>query len=122
MYDNYLQQFLTLIEPYLSYLSQDMMLKDCLLVTGFLLLILIASRLKNSKKTQSAHMKNTMRTVTNQHLDSIAGDDVLTTQLDLARAYIEMGEKKLAIAILKQVTEEGNPLQQRQAEQLMTGL
>lgn len=55
-------------------------------------------------------------------LTAIAGDDVMTTQLDLARAYIETGHKQLAEQILKYVLEQGNAAQQAQAQQLMTHL
>jgi FimV-like protein len=53
------------------------------------------------------------------HISSIAGDDIITTQLDLARAYIETDRKKLAAEILEYVMQQGNPNQQREAQQLM---
>lgn len=53
------------------------------------------------------------------HLSSIAGDDIITTQLDLARAYLETDRKKLATEILEYVMQQGNPSQQREAQQLM---
>ena len=52
------------------------------------------------------------------HLSAIAGDDIITTQLDLARAYIETGRKQLASEILDYVMQQGNPGQQREAQQL----
>ncbi len=33
--------------------------------------------------------------ITSQDIKAIAGDNVITTQLDLARAYIEIGKKKI---------------------------
>jgi len=52
-------------------------------------------------------------------LSAIAGDDVINTQLDLARAYIETGRKSLAVTILKFVIEQGNRTQQQEAQQLI---
>ena len=50
---------------------------------------------------------------------AIAGDDVITTQLDLARAYIETDKKTLAATILGYVIKQGNAEQQQEAQQLM---
>ena len=50
---------------------------------------------------------------------AIAGDDVVATQLDLARAYIETGKKSLAEEILNHVVTQGNAIQQAEAERLL---
>ena len=47
-----------------------------------------------------------------------AGDEV-STKLDLARAYIEMGDPEGARSILEEVMEEGNQAQKSEAETLM---
>ncbi len=49
----------------------------------------------------------------------ISGEDEVGTKLDLARAYIDMGDQDSARSILNEVTEEGNEDQQRQANDLM---
>ena len=59
--------------------------------------------------------------ITSQDIRAIAGDDVMVTQLDLARAYIELGKKKLAKQILDHVIKHGNSHQQQSARQLMAG-
>jgi FimV-like protein len=51
---------------------------------------------------------------------SIAGDDILSTQLDLARAYIETGKSQLAKKILLSVQAQGNTIQQQEAQQLLS--
>jgi len=66
--------------------------------------------------------KNIPITITSQDIRAIAGDDVITTQLDLARAYIEIGKKKLAKKILDHVMEHGNVNQKLAAQQLMMAL
>lgn len=53
-------------------------------------------------------------------LDAIAGEDLVATQLDLARAYIETANAGLAKAILKQVLKQGNKSQQEEARHLLT--
>jgi pilus assembly protein FimV len=44
------------------------------------------------------------------------------TKLDLARAYIDMGDPEGARSILDEVLKEGNPGQRKQAEKLLGGL
>jgi len=51
--------------------------------------------------------------------DLLAGTDVVGTKLDLARAYIDMGDADSARDILKEVTEEGNDQQKEEAQSLM---
>jgi FimV-like protein len=51
---------------------------------------------------------------------SIAGDDILSTQLDLARAYIETGKSQLAKKILLSVKAQGSTVQQQEAQQLLS--
>ena len=55
--------------------------------------------------------------ITSQDIKAIAGDDIIATQLDLARAYIEIGKKKLAKKILDHVTQHGNLNSVKQAAQ-----
>lgn len=54
-----------------------------------------------------------------QDFSAIAGEDVMSTQLDLARAYIESDKKELAKVILRQVMVTGSPLQQQEAHRLL---
>lgn len=52
-------------------------------------------------------------------LEAIAGDDLVATQLDLARAYIETANISSAISILKQVLKQGSKTQQDEARSLL---
>jgi FimV-like protein len=61
-------------------------------------------------------------TISSKDIETIAGDDVLTTQLDLARAYIETERKKLAHSILNNVMQHGNVEQQQEAKRLLANL
>ena len=58
--------------------------------------------------------------ISSSDIHAIAGDDVLATQLDLARAYIETGREKLAKKILQHVVEHGSDNQQQEARQLLS--
>ena len=51
-------------------------------------------------------------------ISAIAGEDVLATQLDLARAYIETGKKQSAKKILEYVIKQGSAAQQDEAKEL----
>jgi FimV-like protein len=62
-----------------------------------------------------------------QHEDTIdftaiAGDNIQTAQLDLAKAYIEMGQKPAAKKILQQTYKQGSPAQKAAARQLLKAL
>jgi pilus assembly protein FimV len=48
--------------------------------------------------------------------------DSANTKLDLARAYIDMGDEDGARDILKEVLEEGSSDQQQQAQSILEGL
>jgi FimV-like protein len=60
--------------------------------------------------------------ITSHDIRAVAGDDIMTTQLDLARAYIELGKKNLANKILIHVEQHGNRDQQIVAKRLMMSL
>lgn len=53
-------------------------------------------------------------------LDTSGGGDEVGTKLDLARAYIDMGDPDGARSILDEVMEEGNDGQKQEAQQLMS--
>ncbi|PVV16028.1 MAG: hypothetical protein B6D77_01375, partial [gamma proteobacterium symbiont of Ctena orbiculata] len=55
----------------------------------------------------------------NLDLDST---DEITTKLDLARAYIDMGDIEGAKSILDEVSSEGSDAQQKEAQELLNGL
>ena len=54
-----------------------------------------------------------------EDLDLLAGLDETATKLDLARAYLEMGDKSGAKDILEEVLSEGNGAQKSDAEELL---
>jgi FimV-like protein len=57
--------------------------------------------------------------ITSHDIKAIAGDHVMTTQLDLARGFIEIGKTALAEKILKHVLEKGDPEHRVLAQKLM---
>ena len=54
--------------------------------------------------------------------DFLSGTDEAATKLDLARAYIDMGDTEGARDILDEVVAEGNDTQQQEARELLAGL
>lgn len=77
-----------------------------------------SSSLKNLKTTQDNTNKKTI--ITSQDIKAIAGEDVIATQLDLARAYIETGKTQFAKKILAHVIKQGTLTQQHEAEYLLS--
>jgi FimV-like protein len=60
--------------------------------------------------------------LTAKDISCIAGDDVMATRLDLARAYLETGKRKLAKQILESVAKQGSHTQQEEALYLLSTL
>lgn len=58
-------------------------------------------------------------TISSKDIETIAGDDIMLTQIDLARAYIETDRKNLARNILTNVIQNGIPELQREAHSLL---
>jgi FimV-like protein len=87
-----------------------MIITAILIVT---LLLVVSMRKKNEAAT------NAGPEVSHNDIQAIAGDDVIATQLDLAKAYIEMNQKQTAHTILKQALKQGNASQQQEAKQLL---
>lgn len=53
-------------------------------------------------------------------LSAIAGDDLVATQLDLARAYMEIENHTAAAKLLEMVCDQGSQSQQDEATRLLT--
>jgi pilus assembly protein FimV len=51
-------------------------------------------------------------------MDTPAGDES-STKLDLARAYIDMGDSDMAKSLLNEVAQQGNAEQQKEAQELL---
>ena len=60
--------------------------------------------------------------ITSSDIKAISGEDTLATQLDLARAYIELDKKSIAKQILLHVMKNGAESLQKEASQLMATL
>lgn len=105
-----------------------MLIQDIIffVATTVAFIIVVVFLLPKRPKTSQRKIKNTgpqsSYVITSHDIKAIAGDDVMTTQLDLARAYIEMHKTTLAKQILVHVIEHGDADQQQEARQLLIGL
>ncbi len=78
---------------------------------------------KQQKQLKAAEAAaNKHFTISSKDIETISGDDVMTTQLDLARAYLETDRKKLAKSILNNVLQHGDTEQQHEAKRLLATL
>ena len=99
-------------------------------IAVMLFLIVIAFTIYRRKKILSHKQTLTLKTtptksahvITSHDIRAIAGEDVISTQLDLARAYIEIGKKQLAQKILDHAIKQGNLIQRQEAHQLLKNL
>jgi FimV-like protein len=103
------------LKPIITYLNTHPIAHYSLIATTFLLLAFMVLSLRQ-KKSPVLKKENP------QDINAIAGDDVMSTQLDLAKAYIEMDRKKMAKKMLQKVEKQGSSTQQRQARQLLEAL
>ena len=96
------------------------------LIFIFFLYLFFTWILKRKRRSRKAAVlverKETSTVITSHDIRAIAGDDVMSTQLDLARAYIELGKNKLAKKILDHVLQHGSPQNQIAAKQLISNL
>lgn len=58
--------------------------------------------------------------ITSSDLQAIAGDDVVDTQLDLARAYLETGRHELAQKLLQSILTTGSAADRQEAQRLLS--
>ncbi|EPJ45947.1 MAG: hypothetical protein OFPI_35770 [Osedax symbiont Rs2] len=57
-----------------------------------------------------------------EDIDLLLGEDGVQMKLDLARAYIEMGDAEGASEIIGEVMQDGDPAQQQEAQQLLKNI
>lgn len=110
MLENYFQLALSGLQLFMFRINQLLTPRGCMILAIVFLFMLVMLRLKFRNEKQQADM---------QSMYAIAGDNVMTTQLDLARAYLEMNEKKSAKKILKQVCRHGDAAQRQEAKRLI---
>lgn len=88
----------------------------------FLMLILRRKATVRKKQTKLETTNKSALVITSHDIRAIAGEDMIATQLDLARAYIEIGRKQLAHSILDHTIKQGNLLQRQEAIKLLKTL
>lgn len=91
-------------------------------IVAVALLIFMRLNRKKPKPLSSKSFTPAKSVITSQDIKAIAGDDVMATQLDLARAYVEMGKKQLAKKILQHVVTNGDISQKEQAQRLIEAI
>ena len=115
LFDIDLQFLIQIIKSIFVYLNLHPLIRFVLLQTILVLIGLILISSTNSPQTKP-------KLPLNKDLDAIAGDDIMATQLDLAKAYIEMNQKKSAKKMLKSVAKQGTKVQQAEAHRLIKSL
>jgi FimV-like protein len=90
----------------------------------FLLGVYYLFRSKKSTEEEMTHLDEPHElpifSQTTEDLRAIAGEDVFSTNLDLARAYLEGGRYQAAKSILETVLQQGNSSQQQEAQNLLS--
>jgi len=75
-------------------------------------------------ETLETHLPNNMSIIENEGKNKTTESEVIDVgmNLDLGRAYIDMGDLEAARKVLEEVIEEGDAIQQKEAKTLLVGL
>jgi FimV-like protein len=103
---------------FIEYLSANPKSYDAFIVLILSLAALLLLSLTRKKPLQTAKLTK----LDPKDIDAIAGDDVISTQLDLAKAYIEMNQKKIAKEMLNAIIKMGSNHQKSEARLLIQTL
>ena len=132
--DNISNNFHTISQHLLGHMSMfgAITLAIFLFLISYNIRAFFSNHLRSSKKNTvivknyvislKSETKPTLVVHNKEDIKAIAGEDELTTQLDLARAYIEMNQKQLAKQILDNTIHHGNAAQQQEARLLLSRL
>ena len=122
MMQQYVEMFAMNSITMLSYLSSRFSTFGWVTMVVFLTLLLVMMKLEEPADIAKRIVRARSAKKKRKDIEAIAGDDMVTTQLDLARAYIEMNNKELAKQVLSHAAKQGNVSQQQEAKQLLTEL
>lgn len=97
--------------------------KAILTMTGFFLFLLIIWGITSAtRKKKSSRVEEQPDTESESDYDFLGSKEGIPAKLDLARAYIDMGDREAARKELIEILEKGNPQQQETARQLLCEL
>ena len=108
-------------DRFLVWLNTVLTPAGCLLTLGFMVCVLMIIRTVRRYKMAlevSRMIPDTTMDAPFHDLQALAGDDVVTAQLDLVRAYLEMGSHDKATALLDAIGDRGTPDQRQDALRL----
>lgn len=115
-----------IVKSYLSVLLSVAAGALLLVVGGIIIIFRLFSSRTTASTVKSAQVSAPAKPVlqaveTNPNeLSAIAGDDLVATQLDLARAYLEIDNHAAAAKLLEVVSNQGSQSQQEEAKRLIT--
>jgi FimV-like protein len=106
------------------YLNQHPMTYGLIIlaILGIIAIIVMSAPKSKIDAVAATPAKIPYTIASSKDITAIAGDDVIATQLDLAKAYIEMDQKNLAKRILNDTLKYGNTAQKNAARQLIETL
>lgn len=101
----------------------DKLLLGLLLLLSFLAVLFVSRRAKRRAARRDSLMGSKGAAKTEKEKDEydfLGGNDSIPTKLDLARAYIDMGDHKAAKSALNEVMAKGNAEQKKEAQDLLS--
>lgn len=118
-----ISEFLSTINLPLSMLDENTikLLAKTVIILLFLLILLIAfkRRLKKKKLLKQKKQVQEQENDTDSEYDFLGSKEGIPAKLDLARAYIDMGDKESAKNVLREVLELGDEKQKAEAKNLL---
>jgi FimV-like protein len=106
------------LDPLINYLSANPSANAAFITLLLALVVILFLLLTRKQPLQTASLTLT----DHKDISAIAGDDIVATQLDLAKAYIEMNQKKIAKDMLNTVIKIGSSHQKNEARLLIQSL
>jgi FimV-like protein len=85
-------------------------------------LYILSTIIKNKRLQKRQRVSRKFNLPVQQEIKAFAGEDEYSTNLDLARAYIEIGRNELALKLLKEVINEGTNSQKQEAQKLLVDI
>ncbi len=107
----------------LYWINHALSTTGCLLTASFFLLILFILKLLPAQTQKKSHVLMAVPNVASQgNVRQTITDEDFVTELNLARALIEMGKKTEAVEKLMKISQEGAASQRAEAVRLLQGL
>lgn len=120
--NNYLHLIMQDLKSFVVYVNSDpVMFFEIAVILCIILGISLLLHNEKKRVVSTSSAKQSLHSADKDYA-AIAGEDMIGTQLDLAKAYIEMDQPDMAKKILGEIIDKGNTIQKQEARDLIDSL